>query len=43
MLQAGAIRDLILDLSNVPYISAKVYEKMKRAQVRIGDVLVTTT
>ena len=43
VLQAGSIRDLVLDLSSVPYIPLEDYENLKRAQVKIGDVLVTTT
>jgi len=43
VLQAGAVKDLVLDISSAPYISLEEYEEMKRVQVKIGDVLVTTS
>lgn len=43
VIQAGAVRDLELDLSNCPHISFKDYQKAARAHVQAGDVLVTTT
>lgn len=45
LIQAGAVRDLELnvDLSAAPYVSFEDYQRAKRAQVEVGDVLVTTT
>ena len=43
VLQAGSIRDLELDLSTAPSVSQEDYNNSKRAQVKVGDVLVTTT
>jgi type I restriction enzyme M protein len=42
VLQAGSVRDLALDFSTAPAIALEEYENMKRAQVKMGDVLVTT-
>lgn len=41
--RAGAIQNLTLDLSDIRYISFQEYNRAKRAQVKIGDILVTTT
>lgn len=43
LVQAGAVRDLTLDLSNIPLISVKDYDSAKSAHIKTGDILVTTT
>jgi type I restriction enzyme M protein len=43
VLRVGDIRDLTLDLADVLYIPLQEYNRAKRAQVKVGDVLVTTT
>jgi type I restriction enzyme M protein len=43
LVQAGAVRDLTLDLSNIPSISVKDYDSAKSAHIKTGDILVTTT
>jgi len=43
LVQAGAVRNLTLDLSNIPSISVKDYESAKNAHIKTGDILVTTT
>src|SRR6266702_7007016 len=43
LVQAGAVRNLTLDLSNIPSISVKDYDSAKSAHIKTGDILVTTT
>jgi hypothetical protein len=43
VVQAGAVREFHLDLSSVPAISLEEWGRAGRAQLRAGDVLVTTT
>lgn len=43
VIQAGAVRDLTLDLLNAPSISVKDFDNAKNAHVEFGDILVTTT
>ncbi|GHO49179.1 hypothetical protein KSX_73420 [Ktedonospora formicarum] len=43
VLQAGAVRDLVLDTSESPFVSYRDYIHFERIQVKTGDVLITTT
>jgi type I restriction enzyme M protein len=43
LIQAGNVRESELQLANAPYISMDDYWSAPRAQVKIGDVLITTT
>jgi type I restriction enzyme M protein len=43
VIQAGAVRDLWLDLASVPYVPMDVYRSARGAHVQPGDVLITTT
>jgi type I restriction enzyme M protein len=45
VIQAGTVRDLeiTLDLSSARYVSSGDFERVERAQIKAGDVLVTTT
>ena len=43
LIQAGAVREAEIILTNSPYISIEDYWMAKRAHINTGDVLVTTT
>jgi len=43
LIQAGAVREFRLETSSSPHISREEYMSVPRAQLRPGDVLVTTT